>query len=143
MRTELVQLIGDYYFSMFGEPVSVESFQKRLQFQKFVYTLAHFNIIPEAKPLFNWYIRGPYSSTIMDIAYELRSSDMSFESKPLPSELSFFNEIKNDSRKIELYASLLFLKDARYSKSEAKKLILIRKPDYSLEEIEEMISHIR
>ncbi len=143
MRRELAQQIGTYYFSVFGEPVSVKTFQKRLQFQKFVYTLAHFNLIPEIKPLFNWYIRGPYSSTIMDLAYELSESNLIFHSQEIPTELSYFSEIKADLRKVELYASLLYLKDAGYSQTEAKRLILIRKPDYSVEEIDEMILHIR
>lgn len=141
---DLKKSISDYYFSIFGEKVKLDNFDDRLKFQKFTYTLAYFNIIPsDISNLFNWYHKGPYSSTVRGWGNEIKNnSTMELELKQLPESLSYFNSIKTDIRKVELYASLLYLKKAGYSKKDAVRQILITKPSYTLDEIEDIIAQI-
>ena|GEM_PF-6913539 len=144
INEETKKLVSDYYFSLFGEKITFDTFNNRLKFQKMVYILTYFDLLREdLKPIYNWYVRGPYSANVADIGYDLTEKNIPVKIMDIPEKLSYFKEIKGDIRKIELYASLLFLKNAGYCREEAIREILVEKPDYSREEVEEMITHIR
>ncbi|MFH0927761.1 MAG: hypothetical protein V1822_04235 [Candidatus Micrarchaeota archaeon] len=141
----LHERVANLYYSIFGVKVSLSTFEERLRFQKFFYTLLHFRVIPkdELYASYYWYLRGPYSVRASDIGHSIIGEQPASQNEiPVPQNLEYLKKINGDIRKIELYASILYLLDHGYSLPSIVVEIIMKKPNYSREEIQEMLAEM-
>ncbi len=99
----------------------MSTFQGRLILQKSVYLMQAFDIYIGYD--FSWYLRGPYSSHLANIGFQLQENYDKFPKgkfekgiqKKFKQFLDFMEDKKNDPDKLEILASIHFLKKI-YSK---------------------------
>src|SRR5437867_10105008 len=126
------------YRDIFHTDLDMNSFNNRIKLQKLIFVLQSEGV--ERDYYFNWYIRGPYSSRLARVGYNLqdypRKSDLTYEAPK--KELVLLRKIKkarplmNNSNSAELIASYLFL-ESDYKDKTAEELNL-RKPRFSLQQ---------
>ncbi len=154
------QLLLGLTFNELGMPLSVESFDERLIAQKVT------SIVQEAGiPLgyfFNWYVRGPYCSSVAEDVYAITSQDeeedelshyrlgdktksMLQKIKPLFKKLPC--DVKAKARTLELWASILFLqrtKQVNVTKTPSlQKILKANGKHFQDDEVEEAIKKLR
>lgn len=99
---------------------SMSTFNGRLTFQKTIYLLQAFGIYIGYD--FSWYLRGPYSSHLARDGFELQDVYRDFPTKTgkfsenkiqqrFKKFLRFMKNKKNDPDKLEILASIHFLKN--------------------------------
>jgi uncharacterized protein YwgA len=150
MKSQLAAKFNTMYRFLNNKNVSMEDFWHRLRVQKTAYLLRLLGF--EFSPTQSWYVRGPYSSSLATLAYEIDEMnekplvDLSKQDKKLLSDLKtiFGAEIK-DIDKIELLVSVLYaIKEKQMIDSETiTNWIIEKKPWYQKEEIVEMFNKIK
>jgi len=104
----------------------MSTFQGRLILQKTVYLMQAFDIYIGHN--FSWYLRGPYSSHLASIGFQLQENfdkipKGKFEKgvqKKFETFLSFMEDKKSDSDRLEILASIHFLKKIYPNMSKAE-----------------------
>lgn len=96
---------------------SISSVYNRIRLQKIFYILKKFDLDLNFK--FNWYAHGPYSPDLADVYYyakdylnsiEENQSYFNYSEKlKLNNAKKFLESIKNNSKLLEYYASLVFV----------------------------------
>ena len=141
-------------FSLFkevkGSAIDVNKYEDRLAIQKLTYMLKTMGISSGYR--FTWYIKGPYSPVLSSEAFS--ETGKASASQPVALSLQetekcanlkvFLGKDVKDSNKMELYASLLFLKkDEKITERPAiiAKLTTL-KPWFTKEQAEEALDKI-
>ena len=143
-------------FALFREiedkDVDMELFGDRINLQKLTYILKDAGLSFDYH--FNWYVRGPYSPSLSDDAFKIhrgnewRDIEFSPEEKEIINTIkeSFSEDVRN-SDKLELYASILFIKNSqRILLSETDVIcdkIKSLKPWFTKEEVKIAIEKLR
>jgi len=110
-----------------GQNYSISYFYQRKKIQKIFYILKQFGL--EYDVIFNWYKHGPYSSQLADIYYQTKDFKESYlnsnfdliekEIQTIEKTRDFVEKLENNNRKLEYYASILFvIKDMIFFDSE-------------------------
>jgi uncharacterized protein YwgA len=127
MNMEVISRIIAIFRNINERNIDLALYDDRLNLQKLTY------IIQSAKLnfgyRFTWYVRGPYSPPLATDAFEYmekgieENMTLTREEHAIVEKLKheFSHELK-DTSKLELYASLLFLKDDRISLSDEETL---------------------
>jgi len=150
MDAKVFVLVG----RILGENIGVSSFRNRLIVQKMVYLLKSAGLAPNY--FFTWYIRGPYSVALSSDAFAFYKNIPKQETTLTSSEellvqkmRSFLSEELNDfdelESKLELFASLLFLRDERkmtLSDPQLVSLLKTLKPWFTEEQIKNAVGKI-
>lgn len=124
--------------------INLDRFTNRLRLQKISF-LAQEMGVNGGFP-FSWYIRGPYSSSLTSTLFMGEEVDAFRESIQLTeSEQNVINNLRNllgenidDSRTLELYASVWYLMSSHPNEDELDRVIAImneEKPKYSNNEV--------
>jgi uncharacterized protein YwgA len=125
----------------FGKEIDMRSYDDRLILQKLVYILQCKGVAFDY--FFGWYIRGPYSSALAADGYfigEKKHKELGIS----PKEESVVKRTKEllgcsitDSKKMEIIASLLFLKQKNMSLDDSGVIMALKdlKPWLTVEEI--------
>jgi len=125
----------------FTKEIDMRSYDDRLILQKLVYILQCKGVVFDY--FFGWYIRGPYSSALAADGYfigEKKHKELDIS----PSEESVVKKTKDllggsitDSKKMEIIASLLFLKQKNTSLDDSGVIMALKdlKPCPTVEEI--------
>lgn len=109
----LFKRIGNFNVESF-----TTSFEERLIFQKTIYLLQTFDLSINYN--FSWYLRGPYSTGLTRMGYELVKTDQkeirlvkfvdSAAEKRFQRFQEFIGRIKRNAKELELLASIHFIK---------------------------------
>ena len=94
----------------------MSTFKGRLILQKSVYLMQAFDI--HIGHVFSWYLRGPYSSHLANVGFQLQENYDTLPKgkfdkivqKKFEKFLSFMDDKKNDPDRLEILASIHFLK---------------------------------
>jgi len=112
MTIKLFSLIKE----LLGRDIDINKFNDRLILQKLTYILKNAGL--DFGYRFNWHIRGPYSISLSSDAFEFyqnpdrRCVEISDKDKRYLREIrNFLSQDINNAEKLELIASLLFLKN--------------------------------
>ena len=126
----------------FGKEIDMCSYDDRLILQKLVYILQCKGVAFDY--FFGWYIRGPYSSALAADGYFIGEEKHHQEADISPLEESVVKRTKDllgcsitDSKKMEIIASLLFLKQKNMSLNDSGVIMALKdlKPWLTVEEI--------
>ena len=120
---------------------SIESLQDRIRLQKVFYICKKFGTRLGNK--YNWYLHGPYSSSLAKIYYNLdlnkrfKEFKHTFENieevltmeekKALRKAKTFVESIKDDVEKLEYYADMIFIKNDMFFLKEKNREIIEEK----------------
>lgn len=136
----------------FGKEIDMRSYDDRLILQKLVYILQCKGVALDY--FFGWYIRGPYSSALAADGYFIGEEKHHKEADISPLEESVVKKTKDllrgsitDSKKMEIIASLLFLKQKNMSLDDSGVILALKdlKPWLTEEEIADellVIKHV-
>jgi uncharacterized protein YwgA len=134
---------------LFEKQIDMHTYDNRLILQKLVYLLQCRGI--DLDYSFGWYIRGPYSAALAADGFFL-SDKKSIPTSIPENEQEIVKEIKlalgndiKDGNKMEIIASLLFLKKENISLNDTElvALLLGRKPWLDTKEIEENLIKLK
>ena len=126
----------------FGKEIDMCSYDDRLILQKLVYILQCKGVAFDY--FFGWYIRGPYSSALAADGYFIGEEKHHKEAGISSIEESIVKRTKDllggsitDSKKMEIIASLLFLKQKNMSLDDSGVIMALKdlKPWLTVEEI--------
>jgi len=151
MKEEISKIFAIFRY-INGRKIDMRNYNDRLNLQKLTYILkkAGFNF----SYYFSWYVKGPYSPLLASDAFNYFESNEDINEKLSEAELkivkdlkiAFGNELQNPN-KLELYASLLFIKStSAIELSEDEKLsekLISLKPWFNKEEVKEAIKKLR
>lgn len=119
MTDDMARILGSL-IKRIGNYDAMETFDGRLKLQKTIYLMQSFDLYVGYD--FGWYIRGPYSSSLTKDGYALRDkydsvSEGKFADPEAEKRFIQFQEFikghENDSRWLEIVASIHFLKTMR------------------------------
>lgn len=127
----------------------MDSFEKRLIFQKTVYFLQQFGI--DLGYRFNWYIAGPYSQYLAGDGFKLeRIYDQSPEIEIKEAYVENFNKfsefiksIRNDKKRLEVLSSIHFLNSLGIKRDKIFEMIKNKKEHFSDKDIEDGYEYLK
>lgn len=143
---EHLNRLNYFYHAILGQDISMSNFENRLKLQKLVYILRSEGL--RFNYNFTWYIYGPYSSELTHDGYTfVRSAyyDTSSCYHPNHEDLDTINRITrarnilHESDSAELVASYLYLRDMYGSERIAEEQLMIRKPRFSQDHIQQVM----
>jgi hypothetical protein len=135
-----------FYSSIFGENINMNDFDSRLKLQKLIYILKSVNV--DFPYNFTWYIYGPYSSELTrdGSAFAVSANNImadynpSLEERRAVGQIGRASVILDDPDRSELVASFLYLRDRYESQDLAEEQLMIRKPRFSEDHIQQVMS---
>jgi uncharacterized protein YwgA len=114
MDERRIKLAG--VLKLFGKSADMSSYDNRLILQKIIYILKCKGV--RLDYFFGWYIRGPYSCSLAADGYFLSNEPLTHSPRIAEEEVKTVKEVKEalgedikDGKKMEIIASLLFLKN--------------------------------
>lgn len=130
-----------------GKDAGIKTFRDRLIIQKMTYLLKSAGFAPDY--FYSWYVRGPYSIGLSNDSRNYYRTKQEFSSKLTEKEEDLVNRMRaflsDDLRDLdrldvtlEIYGSLLFLRDERklsINSNELVALLKYLKPWFTMEEI--------
>lgn len=144
-----------FFSVVMDREIKMNSYEDRITLQKLIYALKSAGI--KFNYSFNWYLRGPYSVELADDGFKLAEkieknvavNNCRFSEKArkiIERMKECFGTYFDDSNKLELLASLLYLKNDYYESAPTNKQIIeaieSKKPWYEESEIQNVIKDI-
>ena len=140
------------YLKNLGMDTNLSTFAERVRVQKMVYMLKQFGA--DLGFGFTWYLRGPYSPSLTKTLFNPTVEDPQPLRQLNTNELKVANEMRNflgsdfySAERMELMASLVYLikhgpENDLQTKAKIIRFLREEKPQYSLEEIEQVWQRI-
>jgi len=131
---------------------SMDTFNDRLQLQKFIYLLQTFDVYLGYE--FNWYLRGPYCSSLAARGFSLREiyqkipeQKTRFRStvaqKKFERFRKFINGRENDTEFLEIAASLHWLKAHNTEDEKAVARVSAKKDNFTKKRCGKVLEELR
>ncbi|RLF94867.1 hypothetical protein DRN50_04715 [Thermococci archaeon] len=132
-----------------GRNLNMGKYSDRLLLQKLVYIMQNLGL--DSNYTFSWYIRGPYSPELANaydefsLKYPRGEAILGRKEKEIVEKMKeVFGIELNNSEKMELYASLVYLfKEEKIPLESLERVIKLRKPWFSSNEIKKGIEILR
>ena len=136
MLSGLIELLED----KIGYDFDVDSFESRLELQKYVYLVRYFS--DDLKYSFNLYAHGPYSPSLAGEYYSINRDEVE-----MPKIREQFFELINDkdAKWLELASTILLYRKQNRSKSDVViiRKVKSRKSWSTVEEIQSIIEELK
>lgn len=122
---------------------NMEDFDGRLILHKTVYVLKSFGL--DLGYSYGWYLHGTYSPELAKVGFELQDKmkkipkiDVKFTDANIQSKfdnfMKFMADKKNDACLLEICASICYLYNMSFSKTEILKMVENKKPNFTQEQ---------
>lgn len=148
-KMEDIAKFNSMYKFLHGSDIDMSDFWQRLKVQKTAYLLRLLGFPFSEKQ--GWYVRGPYSSSLASLAYEIDEMHekpvvrlTTAETKKLNALKNNFNEELKNYDKIELLVSVLYvMKKIKKDQTTIIEWIIKNKPWYTKVSIQKMINKVK